>query len=85
MTVEVRFGHSLLPSTVERWSNTHRHLGSQRLSEMLQQPYDLYKVGWADNYMLGLINQVAQGLDVAVTQEVTNHLFEVRVQLGREI
>ena len=52
---------------------------------MLQQPYDLYKVGWADNYMLGLINQVAQGLDVAVTQEVTNHLFEVRVQLGREI
>ena len=51
---------------------------------MLQQPYDLYKVGWADNYMLGLINQVAQGLDVAVTQEVTNHLFEVRVQLATD-
>ena len=63
---------------MERWSSSHRHLGSQRLSEMLQQPYDLYKAGWADTYMMGLVNQVAQGLDVAVTQEVTNHLFEDR-------
>ena len=61
---------------MERWSSSHRYIGSQRLSEMLQQPYDLYKVGWADTYMMGLINQVAQGLDDAVTQEVTNHLFE---------
>ena len=53
-----RFGHSLLPSTIERWSKTHRYVGSQRLSEMLQQPYDLYKGGWADNYMMGMINQV---------------------------
>ena len=53
-----RFGHSLLPSTIERWSKTHRYIGSQRLSEMLQQPYDLYKGGWADNYIMGMINQV---------------------------
>ena len=33
-------------------------MGSQKLSEMLQQPYDLYKPGWADDYVLGLINQV---------------------------
>ena len=33
-------------------------MGSQKLSEMLQQPYDLYKAGWADDYVLGLINQV---------------------------
>ena len=52
-----RFGHSLLPSTIERWSKTHRYVGSQRLSEMLQQPYDLYKAGWADNYLMGLVNQ----------------------------
>jgi hypothetical protein len=25
---------------------------------MLQQPYDLYKPGWADAYIMGLINQV---------------------------
>ena len=54
-----RFGHSLLPSTIERWSKTHRYIGSQRLSEMLQQPYDLYKGGWADNYIMGMINQVS--------------------------
>ena len=40
-----RFGHSLLPSSIERWSKSHRFIGSQRLSEMLQQPYDLYKPG----------------------------------------
>jgi hypothetical protein len=33
-------------------------VGSQKLSEMLQQPYDLYKPGWADGYLMGLINQV---------------------------
>ena len=63
---------------------------------MLQQPYDLYKAGWADTYMSGLINQVAQAFDHAVTQEVTNHLFEepgkkfgmdlaaINMQRGRE-
>jgi len=54
-----RFGHTLLPSTIERWSKTHRYVGSQRLSEMLQQPYDLYKGGWFDNYIMGMINQVS--------------------------
>merc|ERR1712079_763009 len=71
-----RVGHTLLPSTIERWSKTHRYVGSQKLSEMLQQPYDLYKAGWADAYMMGLINQVAQALDDSVTQAVTNHLFQ---------
>ena len=30
----------------------HRYVGSQKLSEMLQQPYDLYKAGWADAYLI---------------------------------
>ena len=63
---------------------------------MLQQPYDLYKGGWADNYIMGLINQVAQALDNSMTQEVTNHLFQepgkkwgldlaaLNIQRGRE-
>ena len=58
---------------------------------MLQQPYDLYKAGWADAYLMGLINQVrdwfiddnfdkflqvAQAFDDSVSQEVSNHLFQ---------
>ena len=63
---------------------------------MLQQPYDLYKSGWADNYIMGLINQVAQALDSSMSQEVTNRLFQepgkdfgldlaaLNIQRGRE-
>ena len=91
MSAAFRFGHTLLPSTIERWSKTHRqeryeiniflspgntivtywhtfiencdsftfrYVGSQKLSEMLQQPYDMYKPGWSDAYIMGLINQV---------------------------
>jgi hypothetical protein len=71
-----RFGHTLLPSTLERWSKTHRYVGSQRLHELLQQPYDLYKGGWMDSYIMGMINQVAQAYDNSITQEVTDHLFQ---------
>ncbi|CAG0921300.1 unnamed protein product, partial [Notodromas monacha] len=77
VTSAFRFGHSLLPSTIERWSTHHKYIGSQRLSELLRQPYDLYKGGWCDQYMCGLVNQVAQAMDDSVTQEVTNHLFQM--------
>jgi len=76
VTASFRFGHSLLPSTVERWSPNHKYIASQRLSEMLRQPYDLYKGGWCDQYIMGLVNQVAQAMDDAISQEVTNHLFQ---------
>jgi len=75
-TAAFRFGHSLLPSTIERWSNSHQFVGTQRLSEMLQQPYDLFKAGWADQYVQGMMNQVAQAMDDSITDQVTNHLFE---------
>ena len=75
-TAAYRFGHTLLPSTVERWTHKHQFLGTQKLSEMLQQPYDLFKAGWFDNYAMGLVNQVAQAADDSMSGEVTNHLFE---------
>ncbi|KZS09370.1 Chorion peroxidase [Daphnia magna] len=71
-----RFGHSLLPSAVERWSTTHKYIGAQRLSQMLRQPYDLYKGGYCDQYVSGLMNQVSQAMDGSMSQEVTNHLFQ---------
>ena len=37
----------------------YRYVGSQKLSGMLLQPYDLYKEGWADAYLMGMVNQVS--------------------------
>ncbi|CAI6360862.1 unnamed protein product [Macrosiphum euphorbiae] len=71
-----RFGHSLLPDAMERWSSGHKFLGSRRFSEMFQQPYDLHKPGWLDQYLLGMVNQASQAMDDAVTSQVTNHLFQ---------
>jgi peroxidase len=71
-----RFGHSLLPATVERWSVTHKYVAAHRLSEMLRQPYEMYKGGYCDQFISGLMNQVSQAMDDSMTQEVTNHLFQ---------
>ncbi|XP_037073971.1 chorion peroxidase-like [Pollicipes pollicipes] len=76
-TAAFRFGHSLLPSTIERWSTSGKYIDARRLSELLRQPYDMYKGGFVDQYTMGLINQLAQAMDDAVTQEVTNHLFQM--------
>ena len=81
-TAAYRFGHSLLPSTVERWTPNHKFLGTQKLSEMLQQPYDLFKAGWLDSYVLGLMNQVAQAMDDAVTGEVMDYNKNLRIPLS---
>jgi len=86
----------LLPTHIERWSKTHRFLGQQKLSSLFFQPYDLYKAGWADTYLMGLVNQVAQANDYSMTSELTNHLFQepgkdygldlasLNIQRGRE-
>jgi hypothetical protein len=43
---------------------------SRRLSDLIRQPYDLYRAGVLDEYFMGLMNQVAQAMDDSVTQEV---------------
>lgn len=48
---------------------------SKRLSDLIRQPYDLYRAGVLDEYFMGLMNQVAQAMDDSVTQEVPNQLF----------
>lgn len=65
-----RFGHSLIPSTIERWSVTHQYVGARRLSEMLLNPFDMYGPGTCDQYLSGFMNQVSQAVDDSVTEEV---------------
>lgn len=79
-----RFGHSLLPDAMERWSAGHKFLGSRRFSEMFQQPYDLHKPGWLDQYLLGMVNQASQAMDDAITSQVRGNplsLFIVNYSL----
>ncbi|KAJ8919036.1 hypothetical protein NQ315_016942, partial [Exocentrus adspersus] len=81
-----RFGHSLLPTAVERWSKAHKFIASKRLSDLIRRPYDLYRPGVLDEYFMGLMNQVAQAMDDSITQEVTNHLFKkVGARFGMDL
>ncbi|XP_060524726.1 peroxidase isoform X2 [Cylas formicarius] len=81
-----RFGHSLLPTAVERWSKAHKFIASKRLSDLIRRPYDLYRAGVLDEYIMGLMNQVAQAMDDSITQEVTNHLFKkVGARFGMDL
>lgn len=36
-----RFGHTILPTNVERWSKQHRYLTHTPLSDLIRQPYQL--------------------------------------------
>ncbi|XP_022651813.1 peroxidase-like isoform X2 [Varroa destructor] len=71
-----RFGHTLLPDVTDRYNKFHEKIESIRLSRLLRQPYDLYKPGVIDTFILGMVNQQANRVDHEVTTEVTNHLFE---------
>lgn len=71
-----RFGHSLLPTAVERWSKAHKFISSKRLSDLIRRPYDLYRPGIIDEYFIGLMNQIAQAMDDSITGEVTNRLLK---------
>ena len=91
-----RFGHSILPDVIERYNKYHQKIEAIRLSVLLRQPYELYKPGSTDTFLLGLLNQEAARMDAEITTEVTNHLFErpgshfgrdlaaINIQRGRE-
>ncbi|CAH0766110.1 unnamed protein product [Bemisia tabaci] len=72
----LRIGHTFLPTAVERWSKAHKFIASKRLSDLIRRPFDLYRAGVFDEYLMGLMNQVAQAMDDSITQEVTNNLFK---------
>ena len=55
---KVTFVTTMVAAVLTVSLSSHRFIGTQKLSEMLQQPYDLFKPGWADHYVLGMVNQV---------------------------
>ncbi|ODM90201.1 Chorion peroxidase, partial [Orchesella cincta] len=76
ITSAFRFGHSLLPNKIERWTTSHHYIDSTKLHEMLRQPFDMFRPGYADSFIMGLVNQLAQVMDEGVTDQVTTLLFK---------
>jgi hypothetical protein len=65
----IEYDNNCVPPIIELRSK-YSNLGERRLSEILQQPYDLYEPGAVDEYILGIINQVSQAMDHSITTEV---------------
>ena len=68
-----RFGHSLIPNALERWSTSHKFIGSRRLSEIINKPFDVYTGNTCDEYLTGFMNQISQAVDDSVSQEVRDY------------
>lgn len=69
-TSAFRFGHSLIPNALERWSSSHKFIGSRRLSDIINKPFDVYTGNTCDEYLTGFMNQISQAVDDSVSQEV---------------
>ena len=92
-----RFGHSIIPDVIRRYNKLNEKIGSYRTSHLLRQPFELYKPGIIDTFILGLMNQEANRMDCALSSELTNHLFEtpgqgfggdlaaINIMRGREV
>lgn len=65
-----RFGHSLIPNALERWSTSHKFIQSRRLSDIINKPFDVYTGNTCDEYLTGFMNQISQAVDDSVSQEV---------------
>ncbi|XP_022257621.1 thyroid peroxidase-like [Limulus polyphemus] len=72
-----RFGHTFIQGMVRRYNKFHEFVGEDPLRTLLRQPYIFYEPGKIDELIGGLINTPAQVYDPFITQEVTNHLFQV--------
>lgn len=55
--------------------NNDLSVASKRLSDLIRRPFDLYRAGVFDEYIMGLMNQVAQAMDDSITQEVWDFFF----------
>ena len=72
-----RFGHSIVPDVIKRYNQFNQRIGTYRMSHLLRAPFELYKPGIMDTFIMGLLNQEANRMDASVTPELTNHLFEI--------
>lgn len=80
-----RFGHSLIPNALERWSTSHKFIQSRRLSDIINKPFDVYTGNTCDEYLTGFMNQISQAVDDSVSQEVRLKFKSKKIQNRKKI
>ncbi|XP_015123563.1 chorion peroxidase [Diachasma alloeum] len=73
-----RFGHSLVQPSFARYDRDHRVIFDNiTIHGEFGNREDLQSVGSVDRILLGLVNQPSQRRDEFITEELTNHLFQI--------
>ena len=73
-----RFGHSLVKSSLSRCNKEFREVPFFiKLHKELNNPANLHNFGSVDRLVLGLASKRLARRDEFITEELTNHLFQV--------
>ena len=75
-----RFGHSLVKKSINRCNKEFRQVPfNVELHKEMNNPSNLHNFGSVDRILLGLVSQKLARRDEFMTDELTNHLFQVRL------
>ena len=75
----VRFGHSLVKRSIDRCNKEFRQVPfNVELHKEMNNPSNLHNFGSVDRILLGLSSQKLSRRDEFITDELTNHLFQVK-------
>ena len=73
-----RFGHSLVKRSIDRCNKEFRQVPfNVELHKEMNNPSNLHNFGSVDRILLGLSSQKLSRRDEFITDELTNHLFQV--------
>ena len=77
-----RFGHSLVKSSLSRCNKDFREVPFFiKLHKELNNPANLHNFGSVDRILLGLASKRLARRDEFITEELTNHLFQVAIAM----
>ena len=75
-----RFGHSLVKKSINRCNKEFRQVPfNVELHKEMNNPSNLHNFGSVDRILLGLVSQKLARRDEFMTDELTNHLFQVTI------
>ena len=76
-----RFGHSLVKRSIDRCNKEFRQVPfNVELHKEMNNPSNLHNFGSVDRILLGLSSQKLSRRDEFITDELTNHLFQVSIR-----